>query len=51
MVDGLKVTKHAGGLDAFKNALRPVLALPPDKRDRPARRFVDAANELRGWSL
>ncbi len=35
----------------FKQALRPVLALPPDRRDRPYRRFVEAANALRGWEL
>ena len=40
---------HDGGLPAFQRALRPRLALPPDRRDRPARRFVDEANQLRGW--
>ena len=40
---------EAQGLDEFKQALRPALALPPDRRDRPRRRFVDAANTLRGW--
>ena len=51
MTHELWEAKHAGGLEAFQDALRPVLALPPDRRDRPARRFVDAANELRGWLL
>ena len=51
MARELRATEHAGGLEAFKDALRPVLTLPPDRRDRPARRFVEKANELRGWSL
>ena len=51
MANEMRATEHAGGLEMFKNALRPVLTLPPDRRDRPARRFVDAANELRGWLL
>lgn len=51
MTHELRKAKHAGGLEAFKDALRPVLTLPPDRRDRPARRFVEAANQLRGWTL
>ncbi len=51
MARELKAAEHAGGLEAFKDALRPVLTLPPDRRDRPAQRFVEKANELRGWSL
>jgi putative restriction endonuclease len=48
-VRSLKATHRARGLDAFKRALRPMLDLPPDRRDRPARRFVEMANQLRGW--
>lgn len=40
-----------GGLEAFKNALRPALILPPDKRDRPDPKFISASNELRGWDF
>lgn len=40
-----------GGLTAFRHALRPILALPPDRRDRPGRRFVNDANKLRGWAV
>ena len=42
---------HDGGMPAFRQALRPNLALPPNRRDHPARRFIDQANELRGWSF
>ena len=51
MTKELNAAKYAGGLEAFRDALRPVLALPPDRRDRPARRFVETANQLRGWTL
>ena len=49
MIERLAAENRDGGLAAFRRALRPILALPPDQRDRPARRFVDKANELRGW--
>lgn len=51
MVEELKAADSAGGLEAFEKALRPILALPPDRKDRPAPAFVEAANALRGWSL
>ncbi|MQX37616.1 HNH endonuclease [Roseospira navarrensis] len=51
MVEELKAADRAGGLDVFEQALRPILALPPDRKDRPAPAFIDAANDLRGWSL
>ena len=38
-----------GGLDAFQANLRPIIIVPPDQRDRPNDRYVNAANELRGW--
>lgn len=37
------------GGKAFRSSLRPVLAVPPDKKDRPAAKFVEKANMLRGW--
>lgn len=46
----LEEENRAGGLGAFRRALRPILELPPASRDRPARHFVDRANELRGWA-
>lgn len=49
MIERLAAEHRDGGLAAFRRALRPILALPPDQRDRPARHFVDKANELRGW--
>lgn len=49
MARTLKKEGHDGGMPEFRHALRPLLALPPDKRDHPARHFVDKANELRGW--
>jgi len=50
MTEELRATDHGGGLETFMKALRPVLLLPPSKRDRPDRAFVDAANALRGWA-
>ena len=37
MVEELKAIEHAGGLKAFKKALRTILDLPPDKKDRVQR--------------
>ena len=50
-VAALRATSRDGGLQAFRVALRPVLGLPADRRDRPAPRFVAAANESRGWRI
>ena len=49
MAAQLEEADRAGGLPSFRSALRPVLGLPPDKRDRPAPHFVEAANHFRGW--
>lgn len=49
MIAQLKVDDRAEGLTTFKKNLRPVLIIPPDKRDRPNAKFVSAANTLRGW--
>lgn len=51
MIERLAAENRAGGLAAFRYALRPILLpLPPDQRDRPAPHFVEKANELRGWA-
>ena len=50
MAKELKATDHGAGMKRFKRFLRPMLILPPDKRDRPAEPFVKAANKLRGWA-
>lgn len=42
---------RAAGLEAFTRTLKPALDVPADERDRPARRFVEAGNQLRGWLL
>ena len=42
---------RGGGAKEFRAAIRPMLHVPPDKRDRPAARFVAKANNLRGWTL
>lgn len=51
MLDKLRTENLVGGLDRFKQELRPVLLLPPDRRDRPSKRFVEMANRYRGWVL
>ena len=51
MISRLAAENKDGGLTAFRDALQPILALPPDRRDRPGKRFIDSANELRGWAL
>ena len=49
MARTLREEGHDSGLPEFRRALRPRLALPPRPQDRPARRFIDRANALRGW--
>ena len=51
MARTLREESHDGGMPEFRSTLRARLALPPSTHDRPARRFVDKANELRGWSI
>ena len=45
----LKEADEAGGLKDFRKALRGIIHIPPDKRDRPSQKFVVKANKLRGW--
>lgn len=49
MVTELSNAGHDGGLASFRDGLRPIIHLPPDRRDRPDEGFVRLANELRGW--
>ena len=51
VLEELRSIDQAGGYKKFKKALRPILSLPPDKKDRPAAHFIEAANELRGWAV
>ena len=50
-VDEFKKTGHDGGIDGFRQTLRPLLILPPDKKERPNAEFVAAVNSMRGWEL
>lgn len=49
MAEELVVAHRGDGLDQFTHFLRPILILPPARKDRPSARFVMAANRLRGW--
>ncbi len=40
-----------GGLDQFRDNLRPFLLLPPDRRDLPNPDFIDKTNLMRGWTI
>lgn len=51
MVADIKASGHDGGLDKFANALRPLIALPADRRDHPDPAFIKASNYMRGWVL
>ena len=44
-----KASNQDGGLASFTKALRPLLILPPDKKDRPNPAFIKESNRLRGW--
>lgn len=50
-VDELRGLGLDGGLETFEAAVRPILILPPDRRDRPRDHYVSAANAVRGWHL
>jgi hypothetical protein len=47
----LKKSGHDAGLTEFRKALRSVIRLPPDSRDRPRPEYVKHGNKLRGWAL
>lgn len=49
LVKELRASHRADGLAKFRSGLRPILVVPPNSRDRPAKRFVEAGNALRGW--
>lgn len=49
MAADLKSEGHDGGLLEFRKNLRPLILLPPDKKDRPATAFIAPANKMRGW--
>ncbi len=51
MVRNLKDADRIGGIKIFRGAIRPILATPPDKKDRPQAKHVKRANTLRGWKL
>jgi hypothetical protein len=46
-----KNTGHDGGIDDFRKLLRPLLILPPDKKERPKAEYIAAVNVMRGWEL
>lgn len=50
MIEDLQQSGHDGGLEQFRSSVRPLLILPPDRRERPAAQFVLTANQMRGWS-
>lgn len=49
MIRDLEAEDRLAGLPAFRKALRALLIVPADKRDRPAKKFVEFGNTLRGW--
>jgi len=40
-----------GGMEKFINDLRPFIHVPPAINDRPHIKFIETANEIRGWQL
>ncbi|PBB41190.1 HNH endonuclease [Mesorhizobium sp. WSM3866] len=49
MASKLKKDDRNEGLKSFRAGLRPVIHIPPDKKDRLSKKFVVSANSLRGW--
>ena len=48
-MDKLREIGFEGGMDTFRNNLRPMIIVPPAVNDRPNINFVRGANILRGW--
>ena len=46
----LKQNGLDGGLEDFKNNLRPIIHLPPAISDRPHIEYIRSANQIRAWS-
>jgi putative restriction endonuclease len=51
MAEVLVNEDRGDGLRGFRKVLRPIILVPADRRDRPAARYVQKANHLRGWRL
>lgn len=51
MADQFATEGIDGGIREFRSALKPLINLPPDTRDRPDARFVAVVNSMRGWSV
>ena len=49
-VSQLKQNGLDGGLEDFKNSLRPIIHLPPAISDRPHIEYIRLANQIRAWS-
>lgn len=45
----LKEIGFDGGMEEFRNNLRPIINVPPAINDRPNINFIKEANKLRGW--
>lgn len=50
MADAFQRSGHDGGIGRFRHNLRPLLILPPDRRDYPRPDFIDAVSTMRGWA-
>lgn len=48
-MDKLREIGFDGGMDTFRDNLRPMIIVPPAVNDRPNINFVRGANILRGW--
>lgn len=50
-VEELREARLDGKLQQFREQLREIIHVPPERTNRPRREFVERANELRGWSF
>ncbi len=48
-LEQLKEIGFDGGINTFKDLLRPIIIVPPAVNDRPNANFITEANRLRGW--
>jgi putative restriction endonuclease len=50
MLKVLESEDRTRGVKGFRKNLRPILIMPADKKDYPAKKFIVIANALRGWT-
>lgn len=46
----LKTNGFDGGMSSFVDGIRPIIHLPPDRKDRPNTNYLERGREIRHWA-